>query len=416
MRFTSVIISLLLLTCSPGQREVQEEPIIHRQALFSAGEAGYHIYRIPGLAVTSNGVILAYCAARKGGGGDWDEIDVALRTSKDGGQTWSSMRIIADVDALATDNPVAIVDYKTGSVHFLFQSNYEKLYYMRSDDDGDTFSDPVEITHVIEQFHDIYPWTVLAPGPGHGIQLSSGRLVIPFWLSEGSTDEFGPQHRGHRPSIVVSVYSDDHGKTWEAGEVVAWNSDSIVVPNETSCVQLADGRVMFNIRNESPNYRRLISYSDNGATDWTMPEYADAFFEPICFASMTRVSMEPYQSKDRILFANPDSRMDGGRRGRAHFDYSAPSRKRKNLTLRMSYDEGRTWPVKKVIEPGISGYSDLAILPDGQILCLYEKGGLKGSSTQTGALILARFNVEWLTSGEDHLGNNDQPFLQTYLE
>ena len=408
-------ICYIFFTCGP--KEVIQEPDIIRQDLFIAGKQGYHRYRIPGLAVTKNGVILAYCAARKGKGGDWDEIDVAMRRSLDGGDTWTTMEIIADVDTVPTDNPMAIIDYKTGSVHFLYQSNYEKLYYMRSENDGGSFTEPKEITDVIAKFKAHYPWVVQAPGPGHGIQISNGRLVVPFWLSNGGAKEFGPNHRGHRPSIVVAVYSDDHGKTWEAGDVVVWNNEVTVVPNETSLVQLKDGRVMFYIRNESPNYRRLISTSEDGATNWSEPYYEDAFFEPICFGSMTRVSMKPYQTKNRILFANPDSRNNPRARGRTkgYFDYSAPGRRRENLTLMMSYDEGQTWPVKKVMESGISGYSDLGILPDGQIICMYESGGMKGISTQTAALTFAKFNVEWLTDGEDHLSSSDKPFAQTYL-
>ena len=404
---------VILTACSIEQKQ---EAKIDLQDLFIAGENGYHTYRIPGMVVTKNGSILAYCAARKGRGSDWDEIHVALRTSKDGGETWSAMRIIAQADSLVTDNPMAIVDYQTGAVHFLYQVDYNKLYYMRSDDDGDTFSEPVEITAVVETFKEKYSWVVMAPGPGHGIQLSSGRLVLPFWLSDGSAEDFGPNLRGHRPSIVISVYSDDNGATWNAGDVVAWNDENIAVPNETSCVQLADERVMFNIRNESPNYRRLISTSEDGATNWTEPEFADAFFEPICFASMTRLSMAPYQNKNRILFANPDSRMTPRSRSSGKLYYAASSRRRENLTLRMSYDEGLTWPVKKVLEPGISGYSDLSVLPDGTILCLFERGGMNGSHTQTKFLTLAKFNIEWLTDGKDHLSSSDEEFRQTYLK
>ena len=389
---------------------------IEKSDLFTAGEGGYFTYRIPGIVVTSKGTILAYCAARKGQGGDWDNIDIALRRSTDAGASWSDLQIIADKGEVPTDNPMAIVDYVTDEVHILFQSNYEKLYYMKSTDDGVSFSEPVEITEVVDQFKEVYPWVVMAPGPGHGIQLENGRLVVPFWLSDGGAKEFGPNHRGHRPSIVVSVYSDDHGAHWKAGEVVAWNSDTIAVPSETSCVQLDDGRVMFNIRNESPNHRRLVSFSKDGATDWTPPEYMDAFFEPICFGSMIRVSQKPEQSKNRILFVNPDSRMNPWKAEKQHFAYSTPNRRRENLTLRMSYDEGQTWPVKKVLEPGISGYSDLAILPDGSILCLYEKGGMGANHFKTAALTLAKFNLKWLTEGADHMDTDDQPVYATYPE
>ena len=178
---------------------------------------------------------------------------------------------------------------------------------------------------------------------------------------------------------MVSVYSDDDGKTWNRGDVVAENNDEIIVPNETSVIELADGRVMFNIRNESTNFRRLVSYSKDGATAWTPPVYADAFFEPICFASMVRYSKKPLNQKNRILFCNPDSRKTHVSAKVGHTKLSARARTRSNLTIRMSYDEGISWPVKKEIDPGISGYSDLAVTPNGMIHCFYEGGTLTGS-------------------------------------
>ena len=85
---------------------------------------------------------------------------------------------------------------------------------------------------------------MLAPGPGHGIQMTSGRLIVLFWLSTGGGKEFGPNHRGHRPSTVVSMYSDDHGKSWNAGEVAVHDNDTTINPSESSCIQLADGRII----------------------------------------------------------------------------------------------------------------------------------------------------------------------------
>ena len=212
------------------------------------------------------------------------------------------MKLIAGGGKIPYDNATPIVDNQTGIVHLLYQSNYEKCYYTFSKDDGKSFEKPIEITKIVEGYKNFYNWIVMAPGPGHGIKTSSGRLVVPFWLSDGSSKEFGPDKRGHRPSIVVSVYSDDDGKTWNRGDVVAENSDEVIVPNETSVIELADGRIMFNIRNESTNFRRLVSFSNDGVTGWTPPEYADAFFEPICFASMVRYSKKPSNKKNRILF------------------------------------------------------------------------------------------------------------------
>jgi len=412
MRKFYFVIAFLMICLSGNSQDKSVSGTFKQQRLFEAGTNGYFTYRIASLVATKNDVLLAFCAARKGQGGDWDPIDIVMRRSSDLGKTWEPLKVIAHFDdQWPTDNATPIVDYQTGSVHLLYGHNIDRCFYIRSDDDGKTFTDQREITSVLEGFRDQYKWVVTVPGPGHGIQMSNGRLVLPFWMSDGSSKEFGPKLRGHRPSIVVSVYSDDHGKTWERGEVVAWNDSVIVVPNETSCIQLADGRVMFNMRNESMNYRRLISYSENGATNWTHPEFADAFFEPICYASMVRYSIKPYQSQNRILFCNPDSRNITMNIWKGATPYSAASRARKNLSIRMSYDEGVTWPVKKVLDPDIAGYSDLAVTSDGMIHCFYEGGrisGAKGHTTNSHMSVM-HFNLEWLTDGKDKLIKKDKP-------
>jgi len=374
-----------------------------RQVLFESEKDGYYIFRIPSIVATKQGSLLAFCAARKGKGGDWDPIDIVMRRSLDNGKTWSPMQVVVHKENSPCDNPEPIVDFQTGEVHMLYQIDYARCYYIKSTDDGKSWTESVDITHVIEEFKKVYDWNVLAPGPGHGIQMTNGRLVVPFWLSTGG--------KSHRPSIVVCAYSDDHGKTWKAGDVVIPDNDTTVIPNETCCVQLADGRVMFISRNESPNYRKLVTYSANGATDWTEPYFADAFFEPICMASMCRYSLEPKQTKNRILFCNPDSRQDPWAAQMASTSRSAPNRHRTNLTIRMSYDEGFTWPVSKVIDPGIAGYSDLAVTPDGLIHC-YEGGSLTDNHFLNNQISIISFTLEWLTDGKDKLDKKDKPLFR----
>src|SRR5205823_13287182 len=126
-------------------------------------------------------------------------------------------------------------------------------------------------------------------------------------------------------------------------------------PSESMAVQLPDGRVMLNIRNESPKHRRLTSISKDGISNWSATEFDETLFDPICMASIVRV-------QDRLVWSNPAG--DGN------------SKARTNLTLRLSTDNGKTWPAQKLLEPGIAAYSDLAATPDGIVFCFYECGGV----------------------------------------
>lgn len=390
-------------------RRANTEPVFEKLELFAANSNGYASYRIPGLIVTRRGALLAYAEARRTGRGDWDAIDIVLKRSTDGGQTWTEQRKIAEIAGasrnpaaareasrnqngqagLTYNNPVAIAD-RTGVAHFLFCLEYARCFYLRSTDDGATFSPPVEITSAFEQFRKEYDWKVIATGPTHGIQLRSGRLVAPVWLSTSTGKS------AHHPSDNAVIYSDDHGKTWKAGGFVGHNSAELVDPSEAVLVELSDGRVMFNSRSESNAQRRAVSFSKNGATGWTKPVFHDQLVEPICAASMVRLSAPPQRS--RLLFANPHNltRADGDAT-------PGKSRERKNLSVKLSYDEGATWPINKAIEPGSSGYSDLAVGADGTIYCLYESPRSGGNLSRNTTLMLARFNLEWLTEGKDSM-------------
>jgi len=288
------------------------------------------------------------------------------------------------------NNPVAIVDYESGTVHFLYCLEYMRCFYMRSDDDGKTWTEPVEITKTFETFRPDYDWRVIATGPAHGIQLcwgkNKGRLVVPVWLSLGTGGH------AHRPSVASTIYSDDHGKTWKRGDIAVPDTPEFIYPNETVVVQLMDGRVMLNSRSESKCHRRLITTSLDGATKWSQPRFDEALLEPICMAGMVRVRVAKYGSPGIIAFSNPDnlSRRDGKKT-------PGVNRDRKNMSIKLSYDEGKTWPVNRTLEERFSGYSDLATLGDGTMLCFYERGSTDGKTIyKTGRLTVARFNEEWV--------------------
>jgi len=379
--------------------------------LYEGGQGGYAVYHIPGIVVTAKGTVLSWCEARKrpAGVSDWDDIRILLRRSTDEGKTWSEPKSIADVPGPKTKNPFAMkmknvdpndVTYnnpvliadKDGTVHMLFCLEYMRVFYQKSVDDGQTWSAPTEITAALEKLRSAYDWKVLATGPNHGIQLKNGRLLSPVWLSTGTGNN------AHHPSVTATIYSDDAGKTWHAGEIAVPCTEEWVDPNETVAIELADGSVMLNVRNESKKHRRLVTTSPDGATKWSTPRFDEALLEPICMAGLTRYSLADTGGKNRILFSNPDnlSRADGK-------EVPGKNRDRRNLSIKLSYDEGQTWAVNKVLEPGPGMYSDLAVTKSGTILCFYGSAGTnKGMSFYSGGrLTLARFNLEWLTDGKD---------------
>lgn len=352
--------------------------------LFESGKEGYALYRIPGIVTTPRGSILAYCEARKVAGGDWGETDILMRRSADGGRTFSPPVNIARIPGPVVENPagiaqklaspgvlynnpVAISDAKAKCLHFLFCVEYMRAFHMRSDDDGVTWSAPVEITAAFEKFRAQYPWQVIAIGPGHGIQLKNGRLLAPVWMSLGTGGH------AHRPSVASTIYSDDHGKTWHCGDIAVENGPEFVNPSEGALAQLSTGEVMLNLRTETPSRRRTVLTSPDGAARWTAPRFDPALPEPVCFASL----LAGPKGK-QLLFLNPDN-----------FE----NRQRRNLAVRISRDDGRTWPEKIAVDPGWAGYADFALARDGTLLVFYERGAAGSDYFKNQFLTLVRLRL-----------------------
>lgn len=367
----SFTVMVLLQGCRTGRLSVSKAPAT--TIVFEPDSPSYASMRIPALVLTKQGTLLAFCEGRVGTASDWSEMDMLMRRSTDGGKTWEPMMVIAPRQGvMPTSNATPIVD-ANGTIHLLYQRGYANAYYTKSTDDGKTWSPAVDITYAFEAFKPEYNWQVLAPGPGHSIQLKNGRLLVPVWICDPA--KLTP-HKSHYPSRVATIYSDDTGRTWKRGAILP--DTGIKNPSETMAVQLEDGRVMLNIRHSGDSHRRGVSYSLDGISGWTVPVLDEELYEPVCMASIIRVYDK---GRPALLFSNPDTR-------------HAPKPPRKNLTIKLSYDDGQSWPIQQVIDTSFAGYSDLAVDKDGNVYCLYETNTVgKGWNY---SLVLKRFTVDWI--------------------
>jgi sialidase-1 len=322
--------------------------------VFTSGVGGYHTYRIPSLLVTPKGSLLAFCEGRKTGASDAGDIDLVMRRSDDRGRTWSPMTLVHEdggTKPVTIGNPCPVVDATTGTTWLTFCRDNRDVVVMSSQDDGRNWTAPRTITEMVKKA----AWTWYATGPGVGIQLTrgqhSGRLVIPC-------DHREPVD-GKSVKFSHVIFSDDHGKTWALGGTVDRHTD------ECQVVELADGELLINMRNywgrdggrpDRAGMRALARSRDGGAT-WSPLTFDSTLIEPVCQASLIVVP-RPGRPEERLLvFANP-----------------ASTTARRNMTVRVSPDSGKTWPIAIPIDEGPAAYSCLAPLPEGRVGLLYERG------------------------------------------
>ncbi len=302
--------------------------------ILHAGENGYAAYRIPGVVMTPRGA-LTCCEARHDAGSDWGKIDILI-------QREDGVRFFLRGNETDTmNNPTLIADGE--KTHLIYHVNYARAFHRTSMDFGATWSEPAEITQTYRAFP--CEWNVCATGPGHGIRLSTGRLVAPVWLANGRVHE-GPAYVvDHHPSVAGCIYSDDGGATWSAGALI----DGIRDANETACVECPDGSVLFNIRHRESTHRRALAISGDGGATVGAIRLADDLPDPQCFGSMVRAGEDVY-------FVNCGSETA-----------------RENLTVKRL--DGDAWlPVFHVDDLG--GYADIAW--DGAKLVVFYEHGKNG--------------------------------------
>lgn len=359
------------------------EPFLTHTDVFKSGEEGYAGYRIPAVVTASDGSLVALLEGRKDnksdpGGGD---IDLVMKRSEDNGLTWSKLVVVDDPgEKWSASNPSLVVDRTGGRIWLAFNrwkpgkgsansrpgSDDCQSWLRWSDDMGRTWSAARDIT---KEARDYERWGSMFFGPGGAIQTKSGRLVLPAAMCPDTCKVMGGT-TGWAGSLELmrpyTVFSDDHGKTWQRSELVQALAD------ENQVVELADGAVMMDLRQGNGD-RRYIALSRNEGSQWSWPTLGQTV--TAVATSIERFSLKAGGGdRNRLLWTGPDGP------GRRH------------LVVRVSYDEGQTWTNQKTLSGGIAAYSDITVLKDGTVGVLWERGVTETSQFVT----FTRFNREFV--------------------
>ena len=361
-----------------GDREI----ILAHTLLFQPGDYNSTNYRIPGVITAKDGSIVAVTDKRKYNQGDLPEdIDIVCRRSTDGGHTWSEPYTIAQgtgynhgfgdcVLAWTNDDNGLIAGFVGGvGLWNSTPSNPIRSYIARSYDNGQTWTEPEDITDFIFGSNCVVPehrtWRASFFGSGNGLITSTGRIMFVAAIRETTAQSLSN----------YAVYSDDNGITWHVSGRASVSGD------EAKVTELVDGRILMSIRH---NGKRWYNISNDGGETWQSSTSTwNDITAPACNGDMIRyTSVNQGFNKNRLLHSVP-------------FGSS-----RTDVSVYISYDEGETWPVRKCIVPYSSAYSSLCVLPDGTIGLYVEEEypGNSGYST-----VFYNFSLEWLTDGADSL-------------
>ncbi|MCB9081403.1 MAG: exo-alpha-sialidase [Lewinellaceae bacterium] len=366
MILLSVFAGILFLATSNGY--IKEEPPVFKSLFDTTMKPEVACFRIPAMVTAPNGDLIAAIDERVPSCGDLrgnKDINIVIRRSKDQGETWSSIESVVDYPiGQSASDPSMIVDYVTGTVflfyNFMDLEQGKDIYYLKlvkSTDDGATWSSPIDITTQISkpEWHKDFKFIT----SGRGIQTSSGKLLHTLVSLDHGLHLFA---------------SDDHGENW-------YLLDTPIIPgDESKIVELENGTWMINSRVNNQGLRFVHTSTDQGASWLSRPD--SSLIDPGCNASFIRyTSVKAGADKNRLLFSN--AKMQSGRM---------------NMTVRLSYDEGKTWTAGKTIYPGGAAYSSMTILANGDIGLFFEKDNYQEN-------VFVRFDLAWLTDGKDHYSN-----------
>ena len=323
--------------------------------VFKNGESGYNCFRIPAIVKSTKGNLLAFAEGRRKGCGDAGYIDLVLKRSANGGKTWGNLQIVWTDSGNTCGNPAPVVDEQSGDIILLStwnlgedeeweiiagkSKNTRRVFVLRSTDDGLNWTKPVEITSSVKNEN----WTWYASGPVNGIQLAHpsfrNRLIIPCDHIEAGTKKY----------FSHVIYSDDGGYSWKLGGTTPTD-----LVNECTVAELPSGKLLLNMRNYGKDRFRQTSISNDGGQTWQPLIPDSSLAEPVCQASLLSFF---FKKQFFLAFSNP-----------------ADAKIRKQLTLKLSDDEGKTWPYEKTIYTGPAAYSNLCRVSKNTLGCLYEAG------------------------------------------
>ncbi|MEI8111874.1 MAG: sialidase family protein [Chitinophagia bacterium] len=370
-------LQFIWLVLISGLLPAQSIPVV----VFQSFEMGYHTFRIPAIIRHPSGVLMAFCEGRKSNSSDFGDIDIVMKTSKDGGLTWGPLKVVVDRDSLQAGNPAPVIDlldnrYPQGRVLLFYNTGNQpentirkgtgqrEVWYIASTDGGLNWDKPVNITAQVHHpattsinlVDTIQPdWRSYANTPGHALQIDHGpfrgRMVVAANHSAGIPKARFKDYQAH------VFYTYDHAKSFSLSRNV-----SIEGSNESMAATLGNGGILVNSRNQSGDIlARIISRSNNGGLSWDTSYFEKSLIDPVNQGSVITIGY----SRGKAIIAS---------------SHTQDSSRRNHLMLHISKDDGYTWEPQILIDAtndisprDYTAYSDLVVINRKQLGCLYER-------------------------------------------